>query len=465
MTPDRPTVCVIGGGISGLTVAHSLTSTTSAPHVVVLEASERLGGAIRTEVVDGVTVESGADSFLTRAPDAADLCADVGLGDDLISPAVFGATILRSPESPRLVAMPSDFVFGMPATPRAALRAPHLPRGARMRAALEPFVPGARIESDRAIGDVVRRRYGRGVLALSVDPLLAGTRAGEVFEMSLEAALPQVWGLVRGRRSFMRAFRAANAIPSGPPPFKSVAGGLERLIHALRDRCEGADFRTGVRVLSVEPAAEGFVVRTEGAEVECAAVVAATPAFESARLLRAANPEVSRVLESIEFASVATITYVFPPRAMRSAPPGSGLLVPSSSGLALSACTWYSIKWPHAAPSDGGIVVRSFVGRAGESDVLRMPDEDLIERVARETGRALGLTARPRTSHLTRWPRSLPQYRVGHVGTVDRIEAALRASPGIWVTGAAYRGSGIPDCIRHARAAADSVREWLGAVG
>jgi oxygen-dependent protoporphyrinogen oxidase len=178
--------------------------------------------------------------------------------------------------------------------------------------------------------------------------------------------------------------------------------------------------------------------------------------------VRAASPEAATLLASIEFASVATIVYVLPPGALTSAPPGSGALVPSASGMALSACTWYSIKWPHAAPPDGGAVVRSFVGRAGESDALSMSDDDLIERVARETEDVLDLRARPRAAHLKRWPRSLPQYRVGHVATVERIEAALRSTAGIWITGASYRGSGIPDCIRQARATAESIRRWLG---
>ena len=464
MTTARPTVCVIGGGISGLVVTHSLLGHEPAPRVVVYEASDRLGGAIRTDVVDGVTVEAGADSFLTRAPDAVELCASLGLEPALIAPAVFGANVLRRGAARPLVEMAPDFVFGMPATTRGTLRASHLTKAARLRAALEPWLPGPRTTGDVAVGELVRRRYGKQLLAQSVDPLLAGTRAGRADEMSFEAALPQVWALVRGRRSLTHALaraRKSNAIPPGPPPFKSVEGGLERVVAALRERCERAEILTGVRVESVEPGARRMTIRTRDGSTECDAVVAATPAFEAARLLERVNPRASELLQSIEFASVATITCVYPPAAHR-ALPGSGLLVPSSAGSAMSACTWYSIKWPHAAPPDGGLVIRSFVGRAGEDAALRLPDDELIALVARETQDALGLKAKPRATRLTRWPKSLPQYRVGHVGLVERIESALEDTPGIWVTGASYRGSGIPDCIKHARATAARVAGWLG---
>lgn len=462
MTVARPTVCVVGGGLSGLVVAHALTRRDDPPEVIVLEASERLGGALSTASVDGVSVEAGADSFLTRAPDAVELCGELGLDDALVEPAVFGASILSSG---RLLPVPPDFVFGMPSSPGAALRASHLPLRGRVRAAVEPLLPGRPTTRDVSVADLVRRRYGRAVLERSVDPLLAGTRAGRAEEMSLQAALPQVWGILRGRRSVTRALgsaRRTNAMPSEPPPFRSVEGGLGGLVDALRAQLDRTDVRLGTSVDAIERAGARFVVTTAGASTECDAVVAATPAFETARFLQTSNPRAASLLGGISFASVATIALVYPWSAGAGPPSGSGMLVPSTEDATVSACTWYSVKWPASAPSDGGLVLRCFVGRAGDDPALELADDELVALVARDVERFVGVSAPPRAARVFRWPRSLPQYRVGHIETVERIEASLEDTPGIWVTGASYRGSGIPDCIRQARATAARVDEWLG---
>jgi oxygen-dependent protoporphyrinogen oxidase len=454
-------VCVIGGGIAGVVAAHSLARAEPQLRVVLCEAGPRLGGIIRTDSVEGVAVEAGPDSFLTRDSAVVDLCRDVGLGDDLIEPAVFGGTVWSRG---RLVTLPSGFVLGMPASGGAAMRAQVLSPGGRMRAALEPWWPGPRVTTDVSVGSLAGKRFGRQLVERVIDPLLAGTRAGRVDEMSVEAALPSVWAAVHGHRSVTRALGSAVSAP-GPPPFKSIAGGLGRLVDALRTAARGVEFRTGARVQSIASDDWGFQVNTSEGLVECAAVISALPAFESARLLKGARPAAAALLTSIEHASVATVVLVYPPGAGATPDGTSGLLVPSTEGKTMSACTWYSVKWPDARPADGGLVLRCFVGRAGADPDIELDDEALVARVAREVEAALGLSLPHRTAMVTRWRNALPQYTVGHTGRVDEIERALGERPGIWVTGGSYRGSGLPDCVRHAQQTAQNVLEWLRAVG
>jgi protoporphyrinogen/coproporphyrinogen III oxidase len=461
VTSASADVCVIGGGISGLVTAHSLVSRRPDLRVVVLEASSRPGGALRTEVVAGVRVEAGADSFLTRSPEAVDLCRSLGLGNDLVAPAVFGASVWVGG---RLVPMPPGLVFGMPASARAALASSHLPLAGRLRAAAEPLWPGPRLDSDTGVGELVRRRYGRAVLERSVDPLLAGTRAGDPEEISVEAALPQIWALTRGHRSITRALangRARGALTSGPPPFRSVSGGLERLVDALVATGD-VEVRTGARAEDIASHVGGLRVRiAAGGDIACRAIVAALPACASATLLRDTNPAAAHLLDGIAFASVATIVLVYGPDAGPVRASGSGMLVPSTERTTMSACTWYSVKWPESAPGDGGIVVRCFVGRSGTDVALGLADDELASRVADEVGTVLSLSAPPQATLVTRWERGLPQYRVGHGALVDRIESAVATTPGVWVTGASYRGSGIPDCVRHAQKTATAVLDRL----
>jgi protoporphyrinogen/coproporphyrinogen III oxidase len=457
---DR-TVCVIGGGIAGLVSAYTLAREEPELNVVVCESSDRLGGLVRTDSIEGVPIEAGADSFLTRDSIIVELCRELGLDGDLVAPAVFGGSVWVDG---RLVELPSGFVLGMPASSRAALRARVLTVPGRLRAALEPLLPGPRVDADESVGHLVRRRFGSEVLERVVDPLLAGTRAGRVDEMSVEAALPAVWSATRGRRSVARALGNAPA-PPGPPPFMTIKGGLGRLVDALSAACEHVELRTGALVASIAEGDAGFRVETSTSAVDCSAVIAALPAFESARLLAGARPEAATLLGSIEHASVATVVLVYPPGA-GSPPAGtSGLLVPSSEGKTMSACTWYSTKWPEARPSDGGLVLRCFVGRAGANPAIELGDDELIAQVSSEVAAAIGLSLPHRSARITRWHQALPQYTVGHAGRVTEIERLLAQRPGIWVTGGSYRGSGLPDTVRHAQATARSALHWLRAVG
>ena len=237
MSGSRRPVVVIGGGISGLTAAFELVRRGVRP-VIVLEADERFGGKIRTEMIDGITVDVGPDSFLAREPWGVELCEKIGLAGELRSPAVFGACIWTGG---KLKPLPPGFAFGMPASPLSALRAGLLSPLGAARAAADLFLPGPLEGPDVAIGEFVRRRFGSQVLERLVDPLLAGTRAGDPARMSLAVAAPQIDDLARRHRSLilgLRTARRSGALETGPPPFLTVAGGLERLVRRLVERLQ-----------------------------------------------------------------------------------------------------------------------------------------------------------------------------------------------------------------------------------
>jgi protoporphyrinogen/coproporphyrinogen III oxidase len=462
----RPVV-VIGGGISGLTTAFELVHRGVAP-LLVLEAAERFGGKIRTETIDGIPVDVGPDSFLAREPWGVDLCERLGLAGELRSPGVFGAAVWSRG---KLRPLPSGFAFGMPASPVSALRTGLLSPLGAARAAADFFRFRPLRGPDVAIGPFVRRRFGSQVLERLVDPLLAGTRAGDPARMSLEVGAPQIDAVARSNRSLILGLREARrrgVLETGAPPFLTIAAGLERLTGRLVERLQGAAelmLSTPVsKITSRERRADrsgGLDVVTDQGTIPAGRVVVTTPPFVTARLIEEVAEESGSELASIPYASAATSTFVFPPGSFEAPPATSGLLVPSVEAKTMAAATWYSIKWPHAAPDDGRQIVKCFAGRSTHDPAVSLEDETLTKELLRDLTDALGVSQAPLASHLTRWPRALPEYEVGHAERIARIEAGLRHLPEVVLAGSGYGGSGLPDCIRRASIAAELVGSSL----
>jgi oxygen-dependent protoporphyrinogen oxidase len=301
-------------------------------------------------------------------------------------------------------------------------------------------------------------RWGTEVARRMVDPLLAGVRGGRLEHISLAAAAPDIDGLARGHRSVSRALRTQG--PPEAPVFVAPRAGMETLTSRLVDRLPDVRTNNPVERMVVT---KGRVEVDRSAESYDAAVVA-VPAFAAARMLDGIEPAAAKLLHTIEYASVASIALVYPRSSARVPADGSGFLVPSDSDLRTSACTWYSAKWP-AIGTDDRIVVRAVVGRAGTDPVLDLDDAALIERVHHDLHEVMGVEAPPLATRVTRWDRSIPQYAVGHLELVAKIEAGLAAAGPVFITGAGYRGSGIPDCIAQAHATAATIDGRLGGTG
>ena len=440
------TVAVVGGGITGLTAA--LTATRLLPagsRVVLLEAHDRLGGKIRTDVVDGAEVEAGPDWFVTQRPEALDLCAELGLADDLVAPAVGGVHVWSRGQ---LKPWPSGFVRGIPTSAGRVLACDYLSLPGRVRALADLAWPRRLTGDDVSIGAFVRRRFGHEVLDRLVDPMLAASRSGAADEMSLAAGAPEIDAVARAHTSVMRALRAD---PGGGPGFAGLTGGMERLVDALRQVLGDAEIRTRARAESVVRTSRGYTLELAGGEaVDADGVVLAVPSFEAAKLLRALSAEASAALRTIDYAPAVVVGLVYGPGDVRAPDDASGFLIPTSDRRVLTAAAWFSSKWPHAAPPDGGSVVRCFAGEAA----LDLDDGDLVDSLRVELATIAGVSATPRATHVVRWERALPLYAVGHLTRVEAARRALEAHPGLAVAGAGLEGSGLPACIAQGRAAA-----------
>ena len=444
-----PHVVVIGGGITGLVAAYRL-SRQPGMDVTLLEAREELGGKIDTVALDGVPVELGPDSFLPRDEGPLRLCAELGIGGELVEPNDFGGWVFRGG---RLTKLPPGTVLGFPASPRALATTPILSPAGRARAAVEILNRRRLSGPDVSVGSFTRARFGDELLERLVDPLLAGTRAGDVEEMSLAAAIPPVDAAARAHRSVTFGLGRNRSGGHARPRFFAPRGGMYRLIEALEAAIPSVDVRRGHPVASIGSAGGGFVVSARDETVHADGVIVTAPAHVAGPMLRSLSAAAADELSGIGHASSAVVNLLFPPGAVELPAEGTGILIPSSERMTISGCTWFSRKWPHLAAEDGRMTVRCFVGRGPREPALDLSDRDLTGVVAQELATILLVGAEPLISKTTRWEAGLPRYTVGHLDRVKRIEEELSGLPRLRLAGASLRGSGIPDCIAQAERA------------
>ena len=460
--PQPTRVVVVGGGIAGLAAAHRLVTAYPDLQVTLLESSPRLGGSLRLAEVGGATVDVGAEAMLHRRPEGVALAHEVGLGDDVVHPATTSANLWTRG---RLLPMPRT-MMGVPLDLRA-LDGVVSAKGIA-RAAMDAVLPATDLTGrDVSVGDLVEERLGREVVDRLVEPLLGGVYAGHARELSARAAVPQLVALLDRDRSLVRA--AADATPAPPagatpaPVFAGIRGGVGRLPLALAEVVrERGTVETGATVRDLARRADAgwnlVVGETRDPRVlQCDAVVLATPARATARLLSDVAPAAALDLARIDYASMAIVTLAFPAHDFP-AVAGSGFLVPPVDGRSVKAATFSFAKWEWVREAgDDLVVMRCSLGRHREEHLLQVADDELVEIAVRDLADAIGISVRPVDQHVQRWGGALPQYAVGHLDRVASVRAALVDVPGVAVCGSAYDGLGIPACIASAELAVAKV--------
>lgn len=450
-------VVVAGGGIAGLAAARRALARGA--RVTVLEASGRVGGKLLPGEIAGVRVDLGAESMLARRPEAVGLARDAGLGDRLLAPATATASIwTRGALRP----MPKGHVMGVPGT--ASALAGLLSDEGLARIEQDARLPRTEVGEDVAVGEYVAARLGREVVDRLVEPLLGGVYAGDAYRISMRSAVPQLFDAARTHTSLTEGVReiqrrAAEAAPAGPV-FMGIDGGVGTLPLAVADavRADGGEIVTGAPVTGLRRESSGGWRVVAGDRVlQADAVVLAVPAPAAAALLRNEAPAAAAELAAVEYASMALVSLAYR-RADAALPEGSGFLVPPVDGRTIKASTFASRKWGWIAEQDPDtVVVRTSVGRYGETEILGHDDAHLVDVSRRDLREATGLDAEPLETRVTRWTDGLPQYPVGHHARVARVREHVAKLPGLAVCGAAYDGVGIPACVASAHAAVDAL--------
>ncbi|AKN75496.1 protoporphyrinogen oxidase [Streptomyces sp. PBH53] len=427
--------------------------------MTVLEAGDRVGGKLLPGEIAGVRVDLGAESMLARRPEAVALAREAGLGERLQPPATATASIwTRGALRP----MPKGHVMGVPGTATALSGV--LSDEGLARIERDTELPRTEIGDDVAVGEYVAARLGREVVDRLVEPLLGGVYAGDAYRISMRSAVPQLFQAARTHTSLTEGVREIQAKAAAQqqtgPVFMGIAGGVGQLPLAVAAsvRARGGEILTGTPARELRREAAGGWRITAGERVLHAdAVIVAVPAPAAAGLLRAESPAAAAELSAVEYASMALVSLAYR-RADLSLPAGSGFLVPPVDGRTIKAATFASQKWGWIAEEDPDVVVlRTSVGRYGETEVLGRDDADLVEISRHDLREATGLDAVPLEARVTRWTDGLPQYPVGHHARVARVRERIAALPGLAVCGAQYDGVGIPACIASAYAAVDQL--------
>ncbi|HEY2960903.1 MAG TPA: protoporphyrinogen oxidase [Pyrinomonadaceae bacterium] len=466
-------IVVIGGGISGLAAAHRLTELDQSLQVTLVEASPRLGGTIRTDQREGFLLERGPDSFISEKPEAVALAKRLGLEARLIET---NSSHRRSfiVRNGRLRPVPEGFQLLAPSRiwPFLTTDIFSLPGKARMAADL--FLPRRKTNSvaDESLSSFVRRRLGREALERMAQPMVGGIYTANPETLSLRATLPRFLDMERDHRSLilamLRKARSQQAAEKSGTSgaryglFLSFDQGMEVLVQALAETISRCDLRLKTRVQSMVRNATSWTIQTQtGETLEADAVCLAVPAYIAAQLLSTVDQPLATELNQIKYASTATINLAYRRGAIRHPLDGFGFVAPFIEKRSSLACTFSSVKFPGRAP-DNHVLLRAFVGGALQPELFALDEMEMLARVESDLRELLGISEQPLFAEVSKWQNSMPQYEVGHLDRVQSIENELQKIPNLWLAGNAYRGAGIPDCIRSGEAAAEGLVKSLG---
>jgi oxygen-dependent protoporphyrinogen oxidase len=455
-------IAIVGGGISGLAAAFALEERRRAGdslEYAVYESGPRFGGVLATDQVDGCLVEAGPDSFLTEKPWAADLCRRLGIEDQLIGSNDGGRKTYILVKG-KLTPMPDGLMFMVPTRLAPTLLSTLFSPGTKFRMMREWRFSPRHSRNDESVAALVERHYGAEMVERLADPLLSGVYGGEAAQLSVRAVLPRFVEMESKYGSLGRGMLAARknvkTVQSALPIFSSLKGGMQQLAEALVARLPVDVLRVISPVQAVQKQDWGWVVSAGYASDQFDAVIVATSATAAAPLFEITSAELASELKAIPYSSSMTVALGFDKEVRAALPAGFGFLVPRSEGKRMLAATFVHNKFSHRAPEDRALI-RCFLGGTRDEAVLQLPDEEVLGIVREELRQILGLNAEPVFTRIYRWRGALAQYIVGHLERVQRIESLLKQLPGLALAGNAYRGIGVPDCVRSGEEAAQQV--------
>ena len=457
-----PRIVIGGGGISGLVVAYRLEQHLPGAEVVVLEQQPQLGGKIGTIERAGFRVEMGPNGFLDNKPAMLNLCRDIGLADNLVPASA--------------VSSRNRFLFlrgrmrALPTGPWSFLTSDVLSPGGKLRMLLERVRPRRREITDESIYAFALRRVGREVADTLADAFVSGIFAGDPKRLSVRACFPRLVKFESEQGSVMAGFAAARVqrraeaaakgevLPQRGQAMWSFRAGLGLLIDTLRSRLRRPPV-VGVTIRSLRRRADAndWQVRAAGGDLWTAdAVVLTCPAHQQAELLADVDPQLATELAGIAYTPVAVVALGYRAIDVPGRLDGFGYLTPQRDRRDVLGVQWCSSIYPDRAP-EGMVLLRALCGGWNRADVLTWDDDRLLAAVRAELSVTMRIYAPPRFHQVVRWERAIPQYHVGHLGRVERIEERTRAHPGLFLGGNSFRGVALNDCVEQAEALAASL--------
>jgi protoporphyrinogen/coproporphyrinogen III oxidase len=464
-------IIVVGGGIAGLSAAYYAQKNIPDAHITLIESASHWGGKITTDRVpfeDGqFIIEGGPDTFLASKPWGVALCKELGLGERLhgTNPNKKNTYVLNKG---RLLPLPEGLAMMIPSDVPSILRSRLISWFGKTRMGLDFLLPAKNVNGDESLGSFVSRRLGREAYENLIEPLMSGIYAGDGDQLSLASTFPYLrdlemnyGSLARGALE-MRKKSNGKAVQGSRSAFLTPTTGLAEIVEALVAHLQShhVDLRLNSNVQTLKRSnVEMWNVTLDTETLDADGVILATPAYVSGTLLASFAPELGATLQSIPYASTATVSLAYHLSDIPRELDGYGYVIPRREGRKALACTWTSTKFPHRAP-EGHALIRVFIGRAGQD--IPWDEDELLEVAKEELSLTLGITAQPLISRVFLWDKAMPQYNLGHPGILKQIDISLEKHPGLALAGNGYRGIGIPDCIHSGELAVEKILKHEG---
>ncbi|HEU5139808.1 MAG TPA: protoporphyrinogen oxidase [Bacillales bacterium] len=458
---------ILGGGITGLTAAFYINKAILDEQlplkISLLEASGRLGGKIKTVRQNGFVIEQGPDSFLERKKSAAQLVKDVGLEEELVRNRTGQAYVLNDGQ---LYEIPKGTSMGIPTTFSAFTSTDLFSRGAKFRTALDLVLPRSERAGDQSVGNFFKRRLGTETVERLIEPLLSGIYAGNLDKLSLRATFPQFYTMEQKKRSLMLGMRGSgskrkSANDKKQGQFLTLRTGLKTLVDEIEGQLPAGTIRKNSVVEELEKKEDGYALRlANGKTIEADAVISTVPHVESQKFLP--SFPFLQPMGGADPTTVATVVMAFPADQVTLDRDGTGFVVSRTAGFTITACTWTHKKWPHTTPEDM-VLLRCYVGKPGDEEIIEKSDEELTDIVLRDLKRVTDIEGEPGFVRIQRWRQAMPQYIVGHLQWLENLrEQTAIHLPGLFFAGASYEGVGLPDCIDQGKKAAQEALQFVG---
>lgn len=473
MSPSPSRIAVIGGGISGLATAFRLTQL-GYQDVTLLEASSRLGGVLQTEQIGSCLVEQSADMFTTKQPGATRLCQDLGIADSLIGTddRYRRSFVVRKG---KLLSTPPGLVLMQPTRAWPILVSPLLSVRGRLRMMGEYFVRG-KTQGDTSLEEFAIRRFGVEAYQRLIQPMVGGIYTADPKKLSIAATMPQflemeqehgslvgaAWKGLRKSKSAGEASADERASGARYSAFVAPQMGMQSLVDELAAKLSaaGVDIRLNTRVEKLARTENGWsIVAHASDETRSEAftgVVVATPAHVATSIIGDVDRDIASLLADISYASAAIGIFLLDRDHVSHALDGFGFVVPATENRSILAGSFASVKFPGRA-GDDQLLLRVFVGGAVQPQLLEHTDEEILDLALRDVSELLGIQGKPAWAKLRRWTKAMPQYHVGHLDRVAKIDAKVAKIPGLELAGNAYHGVGIPFCAAAGYAAAERI--------
>ncbi|WP_048600955.1 protoporphyrinogen oxidase [Rubeoparvulum massiliense] len=472
-------VAIIGGGITGLTVAYLLEQQKQEhPDELdyqLIEKEERLGGKVITENVDGFIIEGGPDSFISRKPEVMKISEQLGISANVMGTNTThrGSYVLSDNQIHQL---PDGVALLMPFKIMDFARNPIISWRGKFRALGDLFIPARPNQQDESLASFINRRLGNEMLEKLIGPLVGGIHSNNPNSMSLQATFPRFLEMEREHRSIILAIlhmkramkkRMKQVNPASTnrkPPFLTFQHGMTELTSALEKALSPDSIHTGTAVARIEKGEQTpyRIFLQNGEEINADAVVVTAGANIATKLLNGIDEELAQLLGKIPFTSSAAISLGYRKADLPQLPLGYGITIPVREQRNISAITFSSLKWDHRVPNDDYMLLRIFIGGYANPELVQRDNEHILDIIKMELNDILGITADPVVQRIYRWVQGRPQYELGHLDCVHQIEARLQDHPGLYVAGSSFYGAGLSDCIASAVRGTNTILKELG---